>query len=244
MTQDCWNSSSTVVASIRLPKGINFVGADKLPVSKVEGMSRCEQFEKKADTAEQPTYSSYFFLHHLAAKKFQKSLETYKADGTKASQKPFFVHQTFRYSYKNKVELQGVKKTLETSVSGLVFLQGTVKGIQSFLSQKFPQYHDNDRRQGCQASIKDSVMRPFMDVMKTHPEHITFLRDSFEHFARDHVKLRVLTGLFKGCEGYIVPSTVTANSSSISETMPSLYAACTRKLSRKWRSDNLCTNYK
>ncbi len=155
----------------------------------------------------------------------------------KAFQKTFFVHQTFRYSYKNKVELQGVKKTLEFSVSGLVFLQGTVKGIQSFLSQKFPQYHlDNDRCQGCLASIKDPVMRPFMNVMKTHPEHITFLRDSFEHFARDHVKLRVLTDLFKGCESYIVPSTVTANSSSISETMPSLYAACTRKHSKTWNN--------
>lgn len=73
MTQDCWNSSSTVVASIRLPKGINFVGADKLPVSKVEGMSRCEQFEKKADTAEQPTYSSYFFPIIWQQKSFRKA---------------------------------------------------------------------------------------------------------------------------------------------------------------------------
>ena len=47
-------------------------------------------------------------------------------------------------------------------------------------------------------------MQPFMNVMKTHPEQVTFLRDAFENFAKDHVKLRVLTGPFKDYEGYIV----------------------------------------
>ena len=47
-------------------------------------------------------------------------------------------------------------------------------------------------------------MQPFMNVMKTHPEQVTFLRDDFEKFAKDHVKLRVLTGPFKDYEGYIV----------------------------------------
>ena len=47
-------------------------------------------------------------------------------------------------------------------------------------------------------------MQPFMNVMKAHPENVTFLRDPFEQFAKDHVKLRVLTGPFKGYEGYIV----------------------------------------
>lgn len=47
-------------------------------------------------------------------------------------------------------------------------------------------------------------MQPFMNVMKTHPEQVTFLRDDFEKFAKDHVKLRVLSGPFKDYEGYIV----------------------------------------
>ena len=47
-------------------------------------------------------------------------------------------------------------------------------------------------------------MQPFMNVMKTHPEQVTFLRDAFEKFAKDHVKLRVLSGPFKDYEGYIV----------------------------------------
>ena len=61
-----------------------------------------------------------------------------------------------------------------------------------------------DRCKGLPASISDRVMQPFMTVLKDNPERVTFLRDPFEKFAREHVKLRVLTGLFAGCEGYIV----------------------------------------
>lgn len=57
---------------------------------------------------------------------------------------------------------------------------------------------------GTPASIKDSVMRPFMQVMESEPERITFLRDSFVKFAKDHVKLRVLTGIMAGQVGYVV----------------------------------------
>lgn len=57
---------------------------------------------------------------------------------------------------------------------------------------------------GRPASIKDSVMRPFMRVVETEPERVTFLRDPFIKFAKDHVKLRVLTGILAGQEGYVV----------------------------------------
>ena len=54
------------------------------------------------------------------------------------------------------------------------------------------------------ASIKDSVMQPFMQVMQTEPERVTFLRDPFVKFAKDHVKLRMLTGVMAGQVGYVV----------------------------------------
>ena len=57
---------------------------------------------------------------------------------------------------------------------------------------------------GTSATIKDSVMRPFMKVMESEPERVTFLRDPFVKFAKDHVKLRVLTGILAGQVGYIV----------------------------------------
>lgn len=138
----------------------------------------------------------------MAAKNFLKWLKRYNKE---RGHQPFFIHQTYQYCYKNEAEKKGVKKILEPSVSGLVFLQGTVKGIQEFLKQYFPQYHlVNDCSTGKPASIRDTIMQPFMNVMHTHPEQITFLRDPFEKFSRDHVKLRVLTGPFAGYEGYIV----------------------------------------
>lgn len=118
---------------------------------------------------------------------------------------PFFVHQSYRYQYKDKERERGVRRTLEPSVSGLVFLQGSVRSLQTFLRQYFPQYHlVLDRSCGCPASIEDSVMQPFMRVAQSHPERVTILRDSFERFARDHVRLRILTGPFRGYEGYVV----------------------------------------
>lgn len=202
MTQDCLDSPSTADVSKRLPKGIHVIGAEKLSDPSVEGMSRRKRTEKKEDPSTDPTSWSYLFILHMAVKGLEKRLKDFNADETK---QPFFIHKTFRYSYKDKEREQGVKKTLEQSVSGLVFLQGTVKSLQEFLKTHFPQYHlVNDRSLGRPASIKDSVMQPFMNVMKTHPEQVKFLRDDFEIFAKDHVKLRVLTGPFKGYEGYIV----------------------------------------
>ena len=47
-------------------------------------------------------------------------------------------------------------------------------------------------------------MQPFMQVMATEPNRVTFLRDPFVKFAKDHVKLRVLTGIMAGQVGYVV----------------------------------------
>lgn len=60
---------------------------------------------------------------------------------------------------------------------------------------------------GAPDSIKDSVLQPFMQVMETGPERVTFLRDPFVRLAKDHVKLRVLTGIMAGqvsCVGHIL----------------------------------------
>lgn len=152
-----------------------------------------------------PTSWSYLFLQHMAAKAFQKWLEAYNADKNHPTKQPYFIHQTIRYSYKDKEHKRGVKKHLEPSVSGLVFLQGRVADLRQFLTDHFPTYHlVKDRAYDRPASITDTIMQPFMNVMKAHPEQVTFLRAPFEKFARDHVKLRVLTGPFRGYEGYIV----------------------------------------
>ena len=206
MTQDCLNSPSTADASQCLPKGIHVIGAEKLSDPSVEGISRRKRIERKKDPSTDPTSWSYLFILHTAVKRVEGWLEAYNAKAeNKDKPQRYFIHKTLRYSYKDEERQRGVKKTWEQSISGLVFLQGTVKDLQDFLKVNFPQYHlVNDRSLRRPASIRDSIMRPFMNVMKAHPEQVTFLRDTFEKFAKDHVKLRVLTGPFKDYEGYIV----------------------------------------
>lgn len=154
-----------------------------------------------SDSEEEGTPWGYLFIQHFAAEKFEKTLETVKLEG---DFKPnCFIHRTI--TYKRKPNGKGVVKEEKPSVSGLVFLQGETDKLKVFLQKNFPRYHlVNNCMDGTPASIKDSVMRPFMQVMESEPERITFLRDPFVKFAKDHVKLRVLTGIMAGQVGYVV----------------------------------------
>ena len=198
MTQVCSLPSSTADVNDtynnkRLPKGIHIVGADNKSASKVGGMSNNET------STEAPW--GYIYIQHMSAGTFEQKLETRKLEG---DYKPkCFIHRTLHY--KKKPNGKGIKKEQKPTVSGLVFLQGETLQLRYFLKRNFPQYYlVNDCSTGRPATIADSLMRPFMRIMKEEPERVTFLRDPFVKFAKDHVKLRVLTGLLKGQEGYVV----------------------------------------
>ena len=195
MTQVSSLSSSTadvndMYHNKRLPKGIHIVGADNDSVSKVGGMSPNDGLPW-----------GYIFIQHMSAGAFEKHLETRKVAG---DYKPrCFVHRTLQY--KKKPNGKGIMKEEKPTVSGLVFLQGKTEQLKSFLMQNFPQYYlVNNCSTGKPASIADSMMRPFMKIMEEEPERVTFLRDPFVIFANDHVRLRVLTGVLAGQEGYVV----------------------------------------
>ena len=197
MTQVSSLSSSTADVNDmchdkRLPKGIHVVWADEKSVQKVEEMSICEETEAPW---------GYLFIQHFAAEKFDKTLKDSRFEGGFTPK--CFIHRTV--SYKRKPNGKGVMKEEKPSVSGLVFLQGETEELKAFLQKNFPQYHlVNNCMTGKPASIKNSVMKPFMKVVESEPERVTFLRDPFVKFARDHVKLRVLTGILAGQEGYVV----------------------------------------
>lgn len=192
MTQDCFDSLTTADVNKRLPKGIHVTKTDDTSDLGIERTHRREE--------ELPW--GYLYLHNMTVPVFERQMNAYNAAHPDASH-ACFVHRS--YSYKQKTERGGVKKELKPTVSGLVFLQGTTSDLQSFLRLYYPQYHlVKDRSRNAPASITNAVMQPFMTVLRNNPERVTFLRDPFEKFARDHVKLRVLTGIFAGYEGYIV----------------------------------------
>ena len=229
MTQDSSLLSSTadvndMYHNKRLPKGIHIVGTDDESGSKVGGISKNEnrndyfqsentdiqeeedvpEFLSKESGPTNKTSESpwgYIFIQHMSAASFQKNLETRKIEGD--FRPKCFVHRTVKY--KRNPKGKGIVKEDKPTISGLVFLQGRTKQLKSFLIHNYPQYFlVNNCSTGKPASIADSVMRSFMKIMEEEPERVTFLRDPFEKFARDHVKLRVLTGILAGQEGYVV----------------------------------------
>lgn len=192
----------------RLPKGIHIVGADRKSVSKVGGISKNEE-EPRNDPGEETESKGkepgspwgYIFIQHMSATSFEVRLESRKIEG---DFKPkCFVHRTVKY--KRKPNGKGIVKEAKPTVSGLVFLQGETRQLRLFLIKNYPQYFlVNDCSTGKPATIPDDTMRPFMQIMEEEPERITFLRDPFVKFAKDHVKLRVLTGIMAGQVGYVV----------------------------------------
>lgn len=197
MTQVCSLPSSTADVNDmyndkRLPKGIHIIGTDEKSAPKVEGMSGSEETEAPW---------GYLFIQHLAAEKFDTILGTGNFEGDFVPK--CFIHRTVSYKYKPNGK--GIMKEERPSVSGLVFLQGETDELKVFLQRNFPRYHlVNNCMTGEPASIRNSVMKPFMKVVESEPERVTFLRDPFVKFAKDHVKLRVLSGILAGQEGYVV----------------------------------------
>ncbi len=171
----------------RLPKGIRVTEADRTSAPDIEEISK-------------PW--GYLLIHNKKVDAFKAQMEDYNTNN------PLSAHECFiHYTVKRqpKKDGKGVVEKQVPTVSGLVFLQGETKELQLFLRDNHPQYHlINDCSTGRPATIPDKVMRPFMEVVSTHPENVTFLREPFEKFAKDHVKLRILTGLFTGLEGYVV----------------------------------------
>ena len=198
MTQACSNPSSAAANETckkRLPQGINIVESERPSDSKMGDSSLGEPAQKAA------LPWGYIRIQHMSAATFEDKLKALDVEG---DFKPrCFVHRSV--AYKKKPSGKGVMKVEKPTVSGMVFLQGETKQLRLFLYKYFPRYYlAKDCSTGKPASIADSVMRPFMRIMEERPDRVTFLRDPFVRFAKDHVKLRVLTGVLAGQEGYVV----------------------------------------
>ena len=212
MTQDC--SLTLSIADENncsdnkcFPKGIHVTESDKKSDSGIEGMSDGEEKFGGANVEalckkEDDRPWGYLFIHNKQVEIFKNQMDAYNHSHPDAPHE-CFVH--YSYKYKQKSNGKGVVKKQLPTVSGLVFLRGSIRDLQAFLQTNYPFYHlINNCSTGKPACIDHKVMKPFMEVVSTHPENVTFLRDPFIKFAKDHVKLRVLTGLFKGLEGYVI----------------------------------------
>ena len=226
MTQDCSTSSSLK----RLPKGIRIishspsrpkeperVSSPNVPVSVQSEGSLCPHSPSLPKEPDQQSWG-YVYITHGRVERFLELIEYIAAQGEFTP--PTFVHRSPRRDKKSspkspKKKPQSAPKSHTSSdnteqldpltVSGLVFLQGETRELERFLMDNFPMiYLIKDCATNRPASIPHAQMKPFMELMKSNPYEITLLRDAFEKFAENRVKLRLLTGPFAGHEGYIV----------------------------------------
>lgn len=149
----------------------------------------------------------YLMIHNKRVKSFEERADAYNKAQQEACHpecvRPYFIHKTPRFSKPRGAG--GVKEEAVPTVSGLIFLQGNPDEIQDFLANEFPLYHlCRDCSTGKVARIPDEQMQPFMQITKASPEQIMILRAQYAEFAQNHTLLRVLSGPFKGQEGYLV----------------------------------------
>ncbi|MCM1108894.1 MAG: hypothetical protein NC388_07550 [Clostridium sp.] len=113
-----------------------------------------------------------------------------------------FIHETTYKYARSRKECGEIRKP---TISGLVFIQGPPRAIQTHLRQFFPDLHlTRDCTTGQTAVIPDAVMQPFMRIAEHDPTRLRILRHPLDYYAQGHVPVRFTSGLLKGCEGYII----------------------------------------
>lgn len=113
-----------------------------------------------------------------------------------------FIHKTIHKYANSRNDVGEIKKP---TISGLVFLQGGADELKQYLRKWYPDLHlAKNCANGQTAVIPDRVMQPFMKVAEHDPTRIRFLLHPLDYYANGRPRMRFTSGLFKGCEGYIV----------------------------------------
>ena len=194
MELDSTVSLSEASESTSFPQGANVSGYDKMQSGQGVESTFCDKDSILAKWSEDPTSWGYLLVHSKKVIRFEDEVN---ADGCYHC----FVHRSIVY----KKSDHGVKKIEKPTVGGLAFLQGRTKDLQQYLRKKYPSLHlVNDRNTGCPAVIPDREMQPFMQIMKDDPTQVSILQKPLAHYAKGNIRLRVVSGVLKGQEGYLV----------------------------------------
>lgn len=112
-----------------------------------------------------------------------------------------FIHRTIIYKRgKSHVESKEVP-----TITGLIFVQGDILKIQSFLNSRFIGLHlVKDCSTKTVAVIPDRVMQSFIQVSQLDSHRIRFMPHSFDYYAEGHTLVKMTSGVLAGMEGYQV----------------------------------------
>lgn len=132
----------------------------------------------------------YLFIHHAKVDAVCKFMQR---------EYPVFVHKSIIY----RREDRRIRREEKSTISGLVFIQGSGKEIQDSLSAGFPGLSlARDCSTYQTAVIPDSAMRPFMQVSEVTPTRIRFMPHTLGYYSEGNPLIRITSGLLAGLEGY------------------------------------------
>lgn len=147
------------------------------------------------------------FIYRLPAKvgKFPSELDKVAERYTKENRKEphipeYFIHKSLVAEKKR----HGVREVEEITPLGYIFLQGSTDYLKDFLKLNFPSDHlVNNKSTGKTAEIPDCQMQSFKRLSLQQPERMTQLDNPITYF-KGHKHIRILSGILKGLEGYVV----------------------------------------
>lgn len=200
------DSSSSHSAAIKRSHSQTFANAAASNGTHVSGSDSASGAEMKlcaydtttalAHTDDSHIVWCYLFVHNQKVPFIEARLQQ---DGRRC-----FIHRTLRYVERHG-DASGMKRVMQPSVSGLVFLQGTPAATQAYLNSRLPGYYlCKDCSTGRVAEIPNSQMIPFMRVAEADPDRIRFLMRPFRYYAENRTLLRITSGQFAGLEGYVI----------------------------------------
>lgn len=145
--------------------------------------------QDKSETSD--TSWCYLFIHHTKVETIAKKLER---EGYR-----IFIHKNIIYKKENKQ----IRKELQPTVSGLLFVQGNYHEIQQLLKEYFFALHlVKDCSTGQIATIPDHIMQPFMKISEVTPTRIRFMPHTFDYYSEGNCLIRITSGTLAGLEGY------------------------------------------
>lgn len=183
----------------------------------------CPKSSESCPALSGPEHWSYLYLRGIKVGTFENQLRELrkKRDGVgdvdeatirhlrlqDDSGNSLYIPNIFVHKRQTHVKARhGVQEREEVSVSGLVFVQGTVSDIQRFFSYNYPRLrlYGVSRHSSHVARIPHSRMVPFMRVLDVSPDRIRILNRMLAEVVKDKPRVRMLSGDFSGVEGHIV----------------------------------------
>lgn len=199
---DSRNANSKVHDELTLHDGDQTeVGAANDTVSTIKGIypgSSVTAYEGTAYTPHNLTWC-YVHVHYKKTKGLEQDCAIF-ADA------PVLCFVDRSTSSRVPKRLSQGKRVEHDTGSGLVFFQGEAADVQRYLNNHYPNpiHLVKDPATGMPAVIPNDQMIPFMQASRLGSSLVRIMDHPISYYAEGHKLMRILTGILKGREGYVV----------------------------------------